>query len=439
MGKGKRLIRRTKNLLSLFPSGVLVLNTSSNLNAETFHDVICWKPLADVNFQSGSITLSTSKMCSGFFLILTLSLYVFTTSALPSGPRASSIGTRKPTITIPSSIETTPEPYPAYPVRCLNLPLAPTVTPADCGSLLNDNILELPDVFKKRAFFNRSYKTDAGGHARARWWYGSCEVSVEGHGSDTLMLSFFDVALMANKVVYECVQGVRGSKGGLSLIGDPNNVYVLTLHAFNRFSGVSAEIFNISHQPAASLSKRAVGSQAEPESAGAPQGVETSDLATGVSRLSDHPAVAPNVTLPARAPTTYPVHCLGPLNTHLQPTAAADCSYIINHVILRLFDPTRPLTFGFTDAADINLSKPEYQRWQRGKCAISVTNNDEGQSDMFSLLDMATTARRIGAKCLVNREAQLGGVASIGTEGRGFLIDVGGPLAVESGLQDTFT
>lgn len=372
------------------------------------------------------------------FLLLTLFLYVFTTSALPSGVPGSSFAARKTNITISTSIVTTPEPYPAYPVRCLNLPLSPKVTPADCGYLINDNILDSHDVFKRRAFFNRSYKTEAGGYRRARWWHGSCDVSVEGHSADIAMLSFFDIALVANKVVHECIDGVRGPKGGLSLIGDPQNVYVLTLHGL-RYNGVSAEVFNISHQPAASISKRAIGSQSEPESVRASHKVETSDLATGASRLSDRPAVASNVPLTIGTPTAYPVHCFSPLIVHVPPATAADCSYIINYVILRLFDPTRQLTFGFTDAADINLSKPEYRRWQHGECAISVKNHDEGQSDVFSLLDVATTARRISTQCLVNTRVKLGGVASIGTEERGFHVYVGGPLAVESGLSDTFT
>lgn len=377
-------------------------------------------------------------MCSRLFLLLTLFLYVFTTSALPSGARGSSFATRKTNINISTSIGATPEPYPAHPVRCLNLALAPIVTPADCGYLINDKILRLPDVFKKRVFSNRSYKTDAGGYHASLWRHRSCGVTVEGYGSDTAMLSFFDIALAANKIVYECIDGVRNPKGGFSLIGDPSNSHVLTLHRI-QFNDVSAEIFNISHQPAASISKRAIGSQSEPESAGASQKVETSDLATRASRLSDRSAVASNVTLTAGTPTAYPVHCFSPLIVHLPPATAADCSYIINYIILRLFDPTRQLTFGFTDAADINLSKPEYRRWQHGECTISVKNYDEGQSDVFSLLDVAATARRISTQCLVDTRVKLGGVASIGTEERGFYVYVGGPLAVESGLSDPIT
>lgn len=68
---------------------------------------------------------------------------------------------------------------------------------------------------------------------------------------------------------------------------------------------------------------------------------------------------------------------------------------------------------------------------------ISVKNNDEAQVDTFSLLDVATTARMISTKCLVHAQPKIGGVATIGTDGRGFYVFVGGPVVSNPALSDT--
>lgn len=156
----------------------------------------------------------------------------------------------------------------------------------------------------------------------------------------------------------------------------------------------------------------------------------------GVSRVANHPAVTSNSTIGTVPPARHPVQCFNPFIIHLQPAAATDCGFIINQIILRLFDPTRQLTFGFTDAADVNLSKPEYRAWQYGQCVISVKNHNVAQVDTFRLLDLATTARRITIQCLVNTQDKLGGVANIGTDGRGFYVYVGGPLISSPSLSD---
>ena len=364
----------------------------------------------------------------GVFITLALSICVFTTAGLPSGPRGRSglLASRDTNIiTLSSGTNTTkPEPYPAYPVHCLDILNHYRVTPSDCGYVINDNILDRDNVFERRTFINRSYRTEAGGYARARWWYGNCDVSVEGYRAESTMLSFFDVALTANKIVYKCVDGAMNPRGGLSLIGDPDNVFVVQVTGTIPVSIVSAaNIFNLSHhQPAASLSRRATtGSEDKPESVvGRSQKVETRTPPTG---LSDHLTLVSNLTLSA---AHYPVHCIRPPIV-IVPAAATDCSYIIDHVILRLTDPTWQLTFGFTDAADIDLSKQQYRQWKHGQCVISIKNVDEHALDTFSLLDVATTARRIGTECRIDPQAQMGGFAKIGTERRGFYVYVGPP------------
>lgn len=67
---------------------------------------------------------------------------------------------------------------------------------------------------------------------------------------------------------------------------------------------------------------------------------------------------------------------------------------------------------------------------------IMVKNHDEGQIDIFRLFDVATTARRIITRWLIDTQTKVGGVAIIGTDGRGFYVFVGGPLVSNAALSD---
>lgn len=67
---------------------------------------------------------------------------------------------------------------------------------------------------------------------------------------------------------------------------------------------------------------------------------------------------------------------------------------------------------------------------------VSVKNNDESRVDTFRMLDVASTARRISIQCLVDTQDKIGGVAYVGTDGRGFYIYVGGPLDSSPGFDD---
>lgn len=67
---------------------------------------------------------------------------------------------------------------------------------------------------------------------------------------------------------------------------------------------------------------------------------------------------------------------------------------------------------------------------------ISIKNNDVASVDTFRMLDVAATVRRISMECLVDTEVKIGGIAYIGTHGRGFYVYVGGPLDSSPGLDD---
>ena len=250
------------------------------------------------------------------------------------------------------------------------------------------------------------------------------------------MLSFFEVALTANKIIQECVDSVRYPIGGLSLLGNVEDGFGVIVRGSGALESINENGPSVSHQPVMGVSRRAIRSQRDSEDTEAPQGIESRDPLRGVSRVSNHPVVASNAALSAPALPTYAVNCFNPLIVSIPPAVATDCSHVINQVILRLSDPTRELTFGFTDAADINLSKPEYRKWLHGQCMISVKSHYEDQEDTFRLLDIAMTARRIVTHCVVNTKDKIGGVSSIGTDGRGFYVYVGGPLVPALAVSD---
>ena len=376
-------------------------------------------------------------MTSSIFLTLALSLCVVMTSAFPSSPRLPSRTTGdKGSITLTSNI-TTPYPLQAHPVQCLNTPGSPKLIPSDCSYLLNEILLREPNVFTKRRFVHAIHQADSGRYTLSRWRHQHCQISVVGDGFSQ-EFSFLDVALTANKILSECVNGVTTPAGGSSAVGDASDVrsqFKVILREPGLYS-ISADTSGVSGQPAASVSRRGIRSQDTSENAGGPQELETRDPLRRVPHVSNRPTRTSNFSLSEASPTDHPVHCFNPSIIHLPLAVATDCVYIINHVILRGLDPLRPMTFGFTDAVDINLLNPEHSKWQHGQCIITLANNDERSIDTFRMLDVVNTARRISTQCLGTTGRKMGGVASIGTDGRGFYVYVGGPLDSSPTLSD---
>ena len=336
--------------------------------------------------------------------------------------------------TAPTASLTAPSPFQEYEVNCLQSRITTTLIPSDCSYVLNDLILTEPNVFRERRFRSHSDETDTGNYIPSQWQFDTCEVIVVGHPHANTLLTLYNVALTVIKIVLQCVGDETYHKGGLCLIGDASKGFHVIVRAFAEHRSISAKNSTISQRPAVGVSRRTIRSQHDSENA--TRGLTTKDPLPDVSRVSNRKVVISNSTLSVAAPPRYPVHCFNPFILHLQPAAAEDCGFIINQIILRLFDPTRQLTFGFTDAVDVNLSKPQYHQWQYGQCLISVKNNDEGQIDTFRLLDVANTARRITTKCLVDAQPKIGGVAFIGTDGRGFYVFIGSPLISNSVWSD---
>ena len=322
-------------------------------------------------------------------------------------------------------------PFAAKAVHCFDH--SPHLKPSDCTFVLNEILLRGRRVFTKRQFIHQWYRREDGQYAPSRWTHSDCQISVQGYGERSQMLSFSDIASRAVLIVSECVSGAIDPSGGASIVGDPALEFVVIVKNHTAPPSISAKDSRVSHESATgAVAGRWMKFPDSSERMEGSQGVEIRDAARETFRTSAVPVVASNLTLspsaPPEYPPEYPVHCFNPLIIHIPPAVARDCGRIINHVILRLSDPTQLLTFGFTDAADINLSKPAYRKWQKGQCAISVNNNDVAQIDEFRLIDVATAARRITSQCLVAKQEKLGGVASVGTDGSGFYVYVGAPL-----------
>ncbi|CAD6586183.1 MAG: hypothetical protein ASARMPRED_002466 [Alectoria sarmentosa] len=356
--------------------------------------------------------------------------------ALPSNLRRLPLGIREVDSKTLGTSSTTSNPLPADTVSCLRSYITPRLVLSDCSIVINSMLLSQPGPFEPRIFRQNTYRTELGWYARSRWQHGNCELSVHGPRNADQLLTFLDVAVAADKIVLKCVINVTFPKGGLMLVGDMSKGFHVVLQGHEESESDSAKNSSASQESAISVSRRAMQSRHHSEKSVGSQAVEIRDPLMGVSRVANHPAVTPNSTIGTAPPARHPVQCFNPFIVHLQPAAATDCGFVINQIILRLFDPTRQLTFGFTDAADVNLLKLEYHAWQYGQCVISVKNHNVAQVDTFRLLDLATTARRITIQCLVNTQDKLGGVANIGTDGRGFYVYIGGPLISSFSLSD---
>ena len=248
-------------------------------------------------------------------------------------------------------------------------------------------------------------------------------------------MSFLDVATVAGEIFEECVKKFVIPIGGLSLIGEESNGFHVILQGISE--SLSATNSSLSQSLAVSVSKRARRSQSSLENPAESQGVDIRHQPRDSSLTLVHPAGATNSTSSVTAAWSHPVHCFDASIAHLQEAVSYDCNRIANQIIYNLFDRQAEMTFGFTDAADINLSRPEYQEWRYGQCMVSLRNHDETQIDTFRFLDVVVTAIRINGKCVADRWGmRLGGTARVGALERSFYVYVGNPVALDSVSSD---
>lgn len=244
-------------------------------------------------------------------------------------------------------------------------------------------------------------------------------------------MSLLVIALAGGQIWEMCVDGLVVPEGGISLIGDASKGFHVIMQAVHE--PLSATNSSLSQSPAISVSKRAMRSRSDVESSAESRGVETRHQSRDSSLTLVHPVSATNSTSSVTAAWSHPVHCFDARVAHLQPALSSDCIHLADQVRDNVFNPYVQFTFGFTDAADINLSRPEFQKWWYGQCMVSLRNFDKTQIDTFRFIDVIVTARRINQKCVADRaEMPLGGTASVGALGRLFYVYLGAPVASDS-------
>ncbi|KAM0802362.1 hypothetical protein BDR22DRAFT_887597 [Usnea florida] len=313
-------------------------------------------------------------------------------------------------------------------IQCLTKPRPAYLLQPDCRYVLNEILLRQPNIDKPRIFTQHMYERDSGTYARSRWFYRTCQVEVHGTRQARQEISLLSVAHVASQIFDKCVSAFVIPLGGQSRIGDESKGFHVILQGSRE--SVSASNSSLPQSPATDVSKRAKRSPSNLENSVASQGVSTKQQPRDSSITLLHPTSATNATSSVTAAWSHPVHCFDARIAHLQEAVSSDCSHIANEIIYNLFPPYAQMTFGFTDAADINLSRPEYQKWQYGRCMVSLRNDDETQVDTFRLIDVVVTAVRINRKCVDDRwEMPLGGTASVGALEHGFYVYLGAPVA----------
>ncbi|CAF9932142.1 MAG: hypothetical protein ALECFALPRED_005224 [Alectoria fallacina] len=234
--------------------------------------------------------------------------------ALPSNLRRLPLGIREVDSMKLGTSSTTSNPFLADTVSCIGSYITPRLVPFDCSIVLNFMLLSQPGLFNRASL---------GITRTGPNWAGMLDLN----GTD--------------KIVQKCVTNVMFPKGGLVLIGDLSKGFHVILQGHGQSESDSAKNSSPSQKPAVSVSRRAMRSQHHSANSAGFQEVEIRDPLMGVSRVANHPAVTPNATIGTAPPARHPVQCFNPFIIHLQPAAATDCGFIINQIILRLFDPTR--------------------------------------------------------------------------------------------------
>ena len=279
----------------------------------------------------------------------------------------------------------------------------------DCKFIIDFIILGMKDPFREQTWgFTNNVDIDLS-LPQYRWIFNDCFIKVTNIDHDQVdRFRPVDVAEAAQRLIQQCVTETKESFGGNVDIGQlafPRTFYVVlsgTAKARNESLRNNTKLSLPSDEPH-TLEQRA--SLILPEEA-------------------TLPIVLPKALKPGEP---YPVHCFDPTSTrHLKPAIASDCEFIINEFILTRPNPMIEQTFGFTDAADVNLSNLENRRWVFGQCVVFITSIDKTRIDRFRYVDVAQTAYRILDPCVERSKYPIGGTANVGTTGDSYYVAVGG-------------
>ena len=297
-----------------------------------------------------------------------------------------------------------------YTVECLeNIPGVNLATVAkDCTTLFENLILHTDEALQKRSSSRQNYIHSNGHWAAAGWAFDQCTISTRYSQVISLDRSaLLDIALIANKILSECMTSDRKGQGGfVSTRSNEKSFYVSV-------QGKLADVDVDPEDPAPpdlEASKRALDAK-----------VADHDLTRlqrrnlGSNRaliLLNQANSSSNSTGKLKTVVDHEVECFS-VGSRLTHAIADDCRFIINHIILGMNDPFRVQTWGFIDGVDIDLSLEKYE-WIHQGCYIRVQNGDETQVDRFRPVDVAEQALRIVETCIIDVKEPLGGFADVG-------------------------
>ena len=287
-----------------------------------------------------------------------------------------------------------------------------TAVAEDCSNVLNDIILHIDGPLEQQIFHQTSYLNSTGHWVPAEWVLGQCTISVRSVRSTTFgIVSFYEVAWTANKILSDCVTSQRRGHGGLMQIGSREQPFYVWLEG--QFSDNNVNALNeteILTLPGSEDSKQILDAK---QGFHSPTELQPRSINASVALASSNEALSrSNSSGNVKAETEQEIDCF-PRDSHLPNANIDDCNFIINSIIVAMKDPFQARTWGYTDTVDINLSLPEYQ-WIFKDCIMRVKNLDDAQVDRFSPVDVAVVAQSIVQKCIVDTKERFGGNADVG-------------------------
>ena len=316
---------------------------------------------------------------------------------------------------------------PEHPVDCFDptYVILPRAAESDCNHIIQDIILRLPNVQEEQTF---GFNPTANIHLPqdANWSYGQCAILVDnGDKSSIGTFRFLDVALTARRISDKCVVESETSIGGTAYVGEHVPGFYVAVGGANRgLLGLEATT---------SVSKRGSSSYQGSK----PLGRTLALAERGSPSTTESLLASIKSTRTIGVPPQHSIDCFDRTGIALKPAVAEDCNFVINQYLLRLPNPMQEQTFGYTDAADINLSIMKNREWFHGKCVILIDNDDETQTDIFRPVDLAVTAQRINKKCVTDAKEPVGGTAFVGSYMKSFYVSVGGLVMPKSSANET--
>ena len=288
----------------------------------------------------------------------------------------------------------------------------PDANADDCKFIINHIILGMKDPLREQTWgYTDTVDIDLS-LPELRWAFKDCFIRVK--NMDERQVDRFrpvDVAEVAQSILQKCVVDTKRRLGGNADIGRlkfPRSFYVV-VSGTAKLGGESLGNDTIHSLPSG--------------------GFRTLNSRESLISPKDNslPIILPEEGLTAGK--RFPVNCFDPASVHsLKRAIVSDCKIIINDIILRLPNPMKEQTFGYTDAVDINLSEAEYNHWIYGQCAVFIRNIEHGTTrrDRFRFLDVAYTALRIMGECVEGAKYALGGVADVGKIEDNFYVGLSG-------------